>query len=211
MSSSRSASLATSILEKLKGFEDDELEAGKEATPEPAAPFTKRACAERLRSYATHRWLPQGGLTPPEYAVRGLRCVGDAKVECAQCGSRGADVADADACNAVHAPLCAWRDAPLDASVWEDTAACRAERGRGLLERLDAFAARGPKETAAAESLAAKGWSVLEGSVNSVHCSLCDRTLKLASVDSLEAVAHRCWCPRAVYESDEPERKRART
>ena len=59
-SSQRSAALARDILTRLKSIEDPDLEATNEREPEPTttAPFSKRACAKRLRSFATSRRLP---------------------------------------------------------------------------------------------------------------------------------------------------------
>ena len=72
-SSQRSAALARDILTRLKSIEDPDLEATNEREPEPTttAPFSKRACAKRLRSFATSRRLPTDDGAPPELVVEG--------------------------------------------------------------------------------------------------------------------------------------------
>ena len=123
---SKSAALTREILEKLASLKDPDLEARNDATPD-RVPFTKRACAERLRTFAAHRWLPssEGGAQPKALARRGFRCAGRA---------------DGDAPVLVGEEL----TPPVDASVWVDDDASARERTAALLDGLDAFAARGP-------------------------------------------------------------------
>ena len=196
-----SATLAHAILDTLQKFDDPDLDAVAASAPAATkAPFTQRACAERLRSYAARRWLPPGESSaapfgPADYARHGLWCVtcddGAAALECRDCGERVAADAVADSIDAVHARLCAWRGAPLPPTVWDDDAASRNERSRALLERLDALRARDDAATAAALALAEAGWDPLTD--KTVHCALCDRSPTVESGPP----AHRCWCPRA--------------
>ena len=76
---SKSAALTREILEKLASLKDPDLEARNDATPD-RVPFTKRACAERLRTFAAHRGLPssEGGAQPKALARRGFRSADDA-------------------------------------------------------------------------------------------------------------------------------------
>ena len=172
---SKSAALTREILEKLASLKDPDLEARNDATPD-RVPFTKRACAERLRTFAAHRWLPssEGGAQPEALARRGFRCAGRA---------------DGDAPVLVGEEL----TPPVDASVWVDDDASARERTAALLDGLDAFAARGPDAAAAAEALGAAGWDVVDGTT--VSCAFCARAPRILEVGA--PAVHRVWCPRA--------------
>ena len=92
-SSQRSAALARDILRRLKSIEDPDLEAPREREPErkaAAAPFSKRACATRLRSFATSRRLPTDDGAPPDLLARmGFELVATDVVtilKCVACG-----------------------------------------------------------------------------------------------------------------------------
>ena len=92
-SSQRSAALARDILTRLKSIEDPDLEATNEREPEPTttAPFSKRACAKRLRSFATSRRLPTDDGAPPELLARmGFELITTEIVtilKCVECGA----------------------------------------------------------------------------------------------------------------------------
>ena len=62
---SRSSALAGAILDRLRSFRDPDLEAAAATAAAPDAPFTRRACAARLRTFAAARWLPEKGALAP--------------------------------------------------------------------------------------------------------------------------------------------------
>jgi len=201
-SSQRSAALARDILRRLKSIEDPDLEAPREREPErkaAAAPFSKRACATRLRSFATSRRLPTDDGAPPDLLARmGFELVATDVVtilKCVACGAGAPPFASADQADAAHKGGCVRKGCTVPATVWADGAACVAEREQELTERLDVFAVRDTEALRGAASLARRGWDA--SAADEITCAFCARTVKLGADVPLDDVAHRCWCPRA--------------
>jgi hypothetical protein len=198
-SSQRSAALARDILTRLKSIEDPDLEATNEREPEPTttAPFSKRACAKRLRSFATSRRLPTDDGAPPELLARmGFELITTDIVtilKCVECGAGAPPFASVDQAEAAHKKGCARRGCAVPSSVWDYSPACVREREQQLLETLDLFAVRDSESMKGAASLARRGWDA--ASSTEVECAFCARVVTVTA--DVEDVAHRCWCPRA--------------
>ena len=213
-SSQRSAALARDILTRLKSIEDPDLEATNEREPEPTttAPFSKRACAKRLRSFATSRRLPTDDGAPPELLARmGFELITTPVVtilKCVECGAGAPPFASVDQAEAAHKKGCARKGCTIPKTVWDYSPACVREREQQLLETLDIFAVRDSESMKGASSLARRGWDA--ASATEVECAFCARVVK---VEDVEDVAHRCWCPRAKLRTHEdflPPAKRSR-
>ena len=214
-SSQRSAALARDILTRLKSIEDPDLEATNEREPEPTttAPFSKRACAKRLRSFATSRRLPTDDGAPPELLARmGFELITTEIVtilKCVECGAGAPPFASIEQAEAAHKKGCARRGCAVPSSVWDYSPACVREREQQLLETLDVFAVRDSESTKGASSLARRGWDA--ASATEVECAFCARVVTVTA--DLEEIAHRCWCPRARLKTHEdflPPAKRSR-
>ncbi len=213
-SSQRSAALARDILTRLKSIEDPDLEATNEREPEPTttAPFSKRACAKRLRSFATSRRLPTDDGAPPELLARmGFELITTEIVtilKCVECGAGAPPFASVGQAEAAHKKGCARKGCTVPSSVWDYSPACVREREQQLLETLDLFAVRDSESTKGASSLARRGWDA--ASATEVECAFCARVV---TVTDVEDVTHRCWCPRSRLKTHEdflPPAKRSR-
>ena len=214
-SSQRSAALARDILTRLKSIEDPDLEATNEREPEPTttAPFSKRACAKRLRSFATSRRLPTDDGAPPELLARmGFELITTDIVtilKCVECGAGAPPFASIEQAEAAHKKGCARRGCTVPKSVWDYSPACVREREQQLLETLDLFAVRDSESMKGAASLARRGWDA--ASATEVECAFCARVVTVTA--DLEEIAHRCWGPRARISTHEdflPPAKRSR-
>ena len=214
-SSQRSAALARDILTRLKSIEDPDLEATNEREPEPTttAPFSKRACAKRLRSFATSRRLPTDDGAPPELLARmGFELITTDIVvilKCVECGAGAPPFASVDQAEAAHKKGCARKGCTIPKTVWDYSPACVREREQQLLETLDLFAVRDAECMKGASSLARRGWDA--ASATEVECAFCARVVTVTA--DLDDIAHRCWCPRSRLRSGEdflPPAKRSR-